>query len=724
MAGKHVLVAVAWPYANGPLHLGHIAGSLLPPDIFARYHRMAGNHVLMVSGSDMHGTPITVKAEQEGVAPEALAKRYNEHHKRDLAALGIEFGGAGHGDFGPGGVFTSTATQNHASTAQDVFRTLHGRGDIFTRMMRSPYDPKVKRFLPDRYVEGTCPHCTFPDARGDQCDSCGRTLDPQELKNPRSKLSGAPPEYRDTEHFFLALPHFQQTLAKWSETQAKEAHWRANTINFTRNWLQEGLKDRPITRDMAYGVRLPPEVEAKQAAYAEKRIYVWFEAVIGYLSAAKEWAQRSGKPEAWKDWWLSPRGRHYYFLGKDNIPFHTIIWPAMILGYANGKGEPYQLPWDVPANEFMNFGGSKLSKSRGNLILVKDICQRFQPDAVRYYLTINMPEQRDCDFLWDEFVRKTNEELVSTLGNFGHRTLTFAHKQWAMVPDPQQHRAGAAEDERLEQAYWGPMRAALAEVQRNLEACGFKDALRGVMNVATLGNQVFNELRPWETIKAEPAKCQRDIYHCLRVAKTLSLAMAPFLPRAAQQLWEQLGEEGSVHAQPWPKDLATLEAGQRLREPRVLFPKIDLATVKDLLEPDAPMTQPPNAAAAPGAAPTPAPAAAPVAPVVPVTITLEEFQRVQLRVGVVKDVQNHPKADKLYVVRVDLGGEERQLVAGLREHVKPEDLLGRRVIVVANLKPANLRGVESQGMLLAAELDGKVVPLTTAGDMGPGAKVR
>ena len=720
LGARRVLVAVAWPYANGPLHLGHIAGSLLPPDIFARYHAMAGSRVLMVSGSDMHGTPITVKAEAEGVAPEALAQRYHAQHKRDLAALGIEFGGAGHGDFGPRGVFTSTATPNHAATVQDLFTTLLARGDIAKRSMRAPFDPVKKRFLPDRYVEGTCPHCAFPDARGDQCDNCGRTLDPQDLKNPRSKLSGAPPEYRETEHFFLLLSKFEPTLKEWSERQARDAHWRANTINFTRNWLQEGLKDRAITRDMTYGVHLPRAVEAQDAAFAEKRIYVWFEAVTGYLSAAKEWSQRTGTPEAWRDWWLDPQARHYYFLGKDNIPFHTIIWPAMLVGYKAGKHEPYQLPWDVPANEFMNFSGSKFSKSRGNLITVQDITQRFQPDAVRYYLTTNMPDARDADFLWDEFVRKTNEELVATLGNFAHRTLTFAQKHWGAVPNPREHRPSAAEEGRLA-AYHKDLQADLAQLTENLEACWFKDGLKGVMLMATRANQLFNELQPWVSVKQDKAKCARDIFECLRVAKTLALAMAPFLPRAAQSLWEQLGEQGSVHAQAWPADLATLEAGQALREPRVLFHKIDPATMTDLL--GEPVSEQPPAPSKPATAP--AAPAVPAAPAEPAArIKLEEFQRAQLRVGLVKSVEAHPKADKLYVLKVDLGGEERQLVAGLRAYVKPEELLGKRVVVVANLEPANLRGVESQGMLLAAELDGKVVPLTTAGDIGPGAKVR
>lgn len=713
MAARPILVAVAWPYANGPLHLGHVAGSLLPPDIFARYHRMAGSKVLMVSGSDMHGTPITVKAEEEGVAPEVLARRYHEQHKRDLAALGVEFGGPGHGDFGPSGLFTSTATRNHAQVVHDVFRALLAKGHVAKRRMRAPFDPQAKRFLPDRYVEGTCPRCGAPDARGDQCDACGRTLDPQELREPRSKLTGAKPEWRETEHFFLLLSRFEERLKAWSEAQAARAGWRANTINFTRNWLREGLKDRAITRDLGYGVRLPPEVERSDPAFREKRIYVWFEAVIGYLSAAKEWAQRSGDPEAWRAWWLDPEARHHYFLGKDNIPFHTIVWPAILLGYAEGKGEPYQLPWDVPANEFMNFGGAKFSKSRGNVILVQEVTPRFEGDAVRYYLTANLPDTRDADFLWEEFVRKVNEELVATLGNFLHRTLTFAHRHWGAVPEPGGAEAGA------EARHLAGIREDLARVASSLEACWFKEALKALMAMASKGNQMFQEARPWDTVKEDPARCARDLHQLLRVAKTLALAMAPFLPRAAQELWEQLGEAGSVHGQAWPRDLATLTPGQRLREPRVLFKKIEPESVRDLV--GEPMPEPNEA---PEPKPEAAPARAPPGGAAKPQVSLAEFQRVDLRVGAVREVKPHPQAEKLYVLRVDLGSlGERQLVAGLRPHVKPEELQGKRVVVVANLEPARLRGVESQGMLLAAELGGRVVPLTTAGDIGPGARV-
>ncbi|HVL86397.1 MAG TPA: methionine--tRNA ligase [Candidatus Thermoplasmatota archaeon] len=695
---RPVLVAVAWPYANGPLHLGHVAGSLLPPDLFARYHRMAGSPVLMVSGSDMHGTPILLKAEQEGVPPQELAARYHREHVEALSALDIRFD-----------LFTTTATKNHADTVHDVFGTLLARGDIARRTMRAPYDPKAKRFLPDRYVEGTCPHCRAPDARGDQCDACGRTLDPQELLDPRSKVSGAAPEFRDTEHFFLLLPRFSQALSKWTQEQAKAASWRPNTIHFTRNWLSEGLKERAITRDMTYGVRLPAEIERQDPSLADKRVYVWFEAVVGYLSAAKEWAQREGKPDAWREWWVNPRARHYYFLGKDNIPFHTIVWPAMILGYANGKGEAYQLPWDVPANEFMTFSGSKFSKSRGNLILVKDATDRFQADAVRYYLCANMPESRDADFLWEEFARKVNDELVAAFGNFCHRTLTFAHANFeGAVP---RGGSGSPPPATIAQE--------LAQIGPHLEACRFKDALKSLMAAAMLANKWFQELAPWQSLKQDKERCGADVRELLSLVKTFALCASPFLPRAAQDLWEQLGEEGEVASQRWPSGVVPVPPGQRLGAPRALFRKIDLATMKDLLE-GTPVTpsSPPSAGSAPKGPAAQPPARTPL-------VSIDEFAKLDLRVGLVTSVEDHPKADKLYVLKVDLGDGERQIVAGLRGHVAREALLGKRVVIVANLAPATLRGVESQGMLLAAEdAQGRIAPLAPAADVDAGAKVR
>ncbi len=410
---EYILVCVAWPYAKSSTHVGQIVGAYLPADTFARYHRLAGNHVLMVSGSDEHGTPILVDAEREGITPREFVARYHRQICQVWDRLGISWD-----------LYTETGTENHYRITQDFFLTLYKKGYIFKDTMQSPYCPTDRRFLPDRYVEGTCPHCGFPSARGDQCDNCGRTLDPIDLINPRCRLCGSKEsllEIRDTEHFFLDLPQLQEPLMAW--LSAEKDHWRANTLGFAMNWLKEGLRPRAITRDLDWGVPIPIE------GYEDKRIYVWFDAVIGYFSASVEWAGRQGTPEAWKTWWVPGQSdspvKSYYFIGKDNIPFHTIIWPAMLIGYGNRN-----LPYDVPANEFMTMSGAKASSSRGNVIWTRDVLNRYGTDALRYYLSVTAPEGRDTDFTYEELIRRNNDELVATYGNAVHRTLTFLQSKF------------------------------------------------------------------------------------------------------------------------------------------------------------------------------------------------------------------------------------------------------------------------------------------------------
>jgi len=704
MPGPRILVCVAWPYANGGLHLGHVAGSLLPPDIFARYHRMRGHDVVMVSGSDMHGTPITVAAEKAGVAPEKFAEANRLLHNEALHALGIHFD-----------LFTSTATGNHREVVWDVFETLLRQGHIYQAKMTAPFDPKAKRFLPDRYVEGTCPHCGYEEARGDQCDKCGRTLDPQELKDARSKLTGAPPEYRETEHFFLKLSAFQERLKEWSEAQSARAHWRPSTINFTRNWLTEGLKDRPITRDMTYGVPIPPSV----GTFADKRIYVWFEAVIGYLSATVEWAKASGKPDAWKDYWLETRSQAYYFLGKDNIPFHTIVWPAMILGYGDGKGRPYNLPWDVPANEFLQFAGAKFSKSRGNAFYILDLLNHFDADQVRYYLTANMPERGDTDWTWPDFVAKVNDELADALGNYVNRLLSFCQQHYEAAPAPlRAHDVAAVQPE------YAAAGAALEERLRNasaaLEACEFKDALRNVMQMARIGNQRFNDLKPWELLKhGRKDEAGAALLWHLSIAKTMAVALQPFLPHLSDGIWYALGEGGEaprklaehVHGRDaWPTKLLPVAPGQKLGEVRPLVRKLDPKSVLGEFQAEAPAPAAPPKESTDGAAKG--------------LVPFEEIQKLDLRVGQVLSVENHPQADKLYVLKIDIGGEVRQVVAGMRAYYRPEELVGKQVALVANLAPAKIRGDESQGMIFGAD-DGTIVSVLRP-DKGikTGARIR
>jgi methionyl-tRNA synthetase len=684
MAGRNVLVCVAWPYANGSLHLGHVAGSLLPPDIFARYQRAAGNRVLMVSGSDCHGTPITVTAEKMGLTPAQVVDKYHAEHKQSLVQLGIRFD-----------LFTQTTTQNHRDIVHAFFLAHREQGYLKEETTQGMYCPKDQRFLPDRYVEGTCPHCGNPNARGDQCDKCGKTLDPADLKGPRCKLCQTTPEVRPTKHFFFRLSAFEGRLKQWL---ADKAEWRPNTINFTNNWLKEGLKDRAITRDLTWGVPVP------LPGYDEKRIYVWYEAVIGYYSASVEWAYHQGDPDLWTEWWLNPEARHYYFLGKDNIPFHTIIWPAMLLGYSdslvqNGLAPgPLNLPHNVPANEFLTLSGQQFSKSRGVGITLPDILSKFDPETIRYYLSINMPEQRDADWSWDDFIAKTNDELVGAFGNYAHRVLSFTHQHYGAIPV-----RGALTD-RDRQAL-ARIEEAAREVAAAIEACEFKKGIREGMRLAQFGNQYVDEMAPWSLVKTDRERCGTVLNVCLQIVKGLSVILQPYLPFGAQKLWQALGEPGRVEEQSWTSTGAPVRAGTTLEKPAVLYRKIDPAEVAE---------KPAQAIAA----------AAPKDGASKPLVSFDEFQRLDLRVGHVLSVDNHPNADKLYVLKIDIGGDVRQVVAGMRAHYTPDELVGKQVALVANLAPVKIRGVESQGMIFGADDGAVVTVLRPDKAIKTGAKIR
>ncbi|HSO48987.1 MAG TPA: methionine--tRNA ligase, partial [Acidimicrobiia bacterium] len=410
---RRILVAVAWPYASGSLHLGHLGGAYLPSDIFARYHRIAGHDVLMVSGSDAHGTPITVRADEEGITPREVVDKYHAEILGYWEAVGISFD-----------LFTTTMTENHHAVTQDVFLTLLEKGYLVKGTSTQFYDPEAERFLPDRYVEGTCPHCGYTEARGDQCENCGRTLDATDLIDPRSRLSGATPVLRETEHYFFQLPAFAEQLKAWLESKTT---WRRHVKNWALGMIEEGMPERAITRDIEWGVEVPVDDLGPG-----KRIYVWFDAVIGYLSAAKEWAQRSGDPEAWRRWWEDPEAESYYFVGKDNIPFHAVIWPAMLLGYGG-----LNLPTDVPANQYITFKGAKASKSKGVGRSIGWYAERLQPDALRYAIASVLPEQNDTDLSDDEIIRRINDELVATWGNLVNRVLSLTSANFdGKVPDP------------------------------------------------------------------------------------------------------------------------------------------------------------------------------------------------------------------------------------------------------------------------------------------------
>jgi methionyl-tRNA synthetase len=570
-------VSVAWPYANGDLHVGHLAGAYLPADIFARYHRLRGNRVLMVSGSDSHGTPITVEADKRGESPRALFEHYHRRFLDTLQATGISFD-----------LFTHTDTENHHRIAQTLFLRLHANEYLYLDTQRQLFSESQQRFLADRYVEGTCPVCGYESARGDQCDKCGSLLDAVDLIHPVSKIDGNPPVIRETEHFYLNLPAFSERLLVYLESHAD--HWRPNVINFARNYIREGLKGRPVTRDIEWGVRVP------LSGWQEKALYVWFEAVMGYLTASVEWAHNIGQPEAWKDWWYAPEARIYNFLGKDNIPFHTVIWQAELLGAERldegDAGDRFNLPYDVPANEFMNVEGAKFSKSRNWAIWLPDILQRFDPDPIRYYVTCLMPETRDSDFAWEEFVRRNNDELVATWGNLANRVLSFAYKHWeGEVPAPGELRP--YDVELIEQ-----VDAGFERIGGLIEAVRLREALNEALGLARAVNGYLDRAPWFGVIKTDRTAAATTVYTALRAIDSLKTLLSPFLPFSSERLHAALGYtaplQGRLQIETFaeatrehqalvyvPGDASgrwepsELLPGQRLEAPRPLYRKLE-----------------------------------------------------------------------------------------------------------------------------------------------------
>jgi methionyl-tRNA synthetase len=579
---RKILVAVAWPYASGLRHIGHVAGFGVPSDTFARYHRLRGNDVLMVSGTDEHGTPVMVAADAAGESPRETAERFSRLIREDLRDLGLAYD-----------LFTRTTTENHYRVTRDLFRTLYERGYVVERETLGAFSESTGHTLPDRYIEGTCPICGYASARGDQCDNCGNQLDPVDLLEPRSKIDGTTPVFRTTKHLFLDLPAFKEQLTAWIESREG---WRQNVRRFSLNFVRE-LKPRPITRDLDWGVPIP--VAGYEDA-DDKRIYVWFDAVIGYLSASVEWAVNRGTPDAWREWWQNPEAEHTYFMGKDNIVFHTVIWPSMLLGYGEGgelgaRRGALELPDNVASSEFLTMEGRKFSSSRGVQILVRDFLSRYDADALRYFLTIAGPETQDTDFTWSEFVRRNNDELVATWGNLVNRTLQSAHKNFGAVPEPGPLIAA-------DEALLREIAAGFESVGSLIEAARFKNALQEAMRLAGLGNQYVAEQAPWAKLESDRPRAETILYVALRAVDSLKVLFTPFLPFSAQRLHEMLGyddviagalefrevdEEGSRHVvltgdyRPWAGtwEPSTLPAGQALRDPEPLFAKLDAERV-------------------------------------------------------------------------------------------------------------------------------------------------
>jgi methionyl-tRNA synthetase len=587
---RTILSAPAWPYANGPRHIGHVSGFALPCDMFSRYQRMAGNRVLMVSGTDEHGTPIQVQADAEGVSARALADRYNRVIVDDLTSLGMTYD-----------LFTRTTTLNHYAVTQEIFTRLLQNGYIFAKTTLGAISPSTGRTLPDRYIEGTCPICGYPSARGDQCDNCGNQLDPADLINPRSKINGETPVFTETEHYFLDLPAFAEVLGTW--LQAKAGHWRPNVLKFSLNLLDD-LQPRAITRDLDWGVPVPLDGWRDRP---DKRIYVWFDAVIGYLSASVEWARRSGDPDAWRAWWNDPDAESYYFMGKDNIVFHAEIWPAMLLGYSGlgaRGGEPgplgrLNLPTEVVSSEYLTMEGRKFSSSRSVVIYVRDFLARYDVDALRYYVAIAGPENQDTDFTWSEFVRRNNDELVATWGNLVNRAVSFAARNIGSIPE-----AGTLTD--LDQDVLARSRQAFGTVGEHLTRSRFKFAITETMRTVAEANKYFSEQAPWKLRESDPDRMRTVLHVALQLVDDAKTLLTPFLPRSSQQVHEMLGGAGTWSDMPYVEDVdeeggpsypvitgrydgaarwasAPLRPGTPLAPPTPLFTKLDSSVVDEEL---------------------------------------------------------------------------------------------------------------------------------------------
>ena len=581
---RNILVAVAWPYANAEIHVGNITGAYLPADIFARYQRLRGNRVLMVSGSDAHGTPIMVRADAEGKSAQQV---YEYHHQRFLdlfQKIGLTYD-----------LFTTTHSENHFMVAQSIFNRLLENGYLYQETEEQWYSPQEKRFLPDRYVEGTCYLCAYENARGDQCDGCGSILDATQLIEPRSKTGNLSLELRETEHYYLDLAKLSPQLSEYLATDKE--HWRPNVIKPSRYTVEEtGLHGRAITRDLDWGIPVPRE------GWEGKCLYVWFEAVIGYLSASIEWSKNIGKPALWQDWWYDPEARSYYFVGKDNIPFHAVIWPAELAGvgrlFTDDSGEMLNLPFDVPANEFMNLEGEKISGSRNWAVWGLDVVERYGPDPVRFYLTINMPESKDSDWTWSEFQQRNNDELVATWGNLANRILSFSYKYFEeRVPEPGKL---LAEDRKL----LDTIAEGFNSVGDLLSIVKLRPALYEALRLAGEVNKYLDEQAPWFSIKSDREAAARSVYTALRAVDSLKIIFSPFVPFSSEQLHSYFGYDGKLFgklsidnfqegerlhsALVYLDEDATgrwepseLEAGQALRAPAPLFPKLDKSIVTE-----------------------------------------------------------------------------------------------------------------------------------------------
>ncbi|MDY3227189.1 MAG: methionine--tRNA ligase [Candidatus Cryptobacteroides sp.] len=719
---KRTLVTSALPYANGPVHIGHLAGVYVPADIYVRYLRMRGEDVLYVCGSDEHGVPITIKARQQGCSPQDIVDKYHKIIKDSFSGLGINFD-----------IYGRTSSEVHEKNASDFFRKLYDEGKFITRESEQYYDPEAKTFLADRYIVGTCPKCGAEGAYGDQCEKCGSTLSPEELINPKSKLSGAEPVKKKTSHWYLPLDQYEKWLSEWILEDHKE--WRSNVYGQCKSWIDGGLQPRAVSRDLDWGVPVP--VEGAEG----KVLYVWFDAPIGYISNTRELL-----PESWDKWWKSADTKLVHFIGKDNIVFHCIVFPSMLKAYGDG----YILPDNVPANEFLNLEGDKISTSRNWAVWAHEFLNEFpgKQDVMRYVLTANAPETKDNDFSWKDFQVRNNSELVAIFGNFVNRAVVLTHKYFGgKVP-----ACGNLLD--IDREALAEIPALRASLERNIEGYHFREALKDAMSIARVGNKYISDTEPWKVAKTDLERTGTILNVCLQICADLAIAFEPFTPFAAEKLRNMLGvginagfdhrkgeqetvntyrpgEGSALHtvssADGHPScgvcldwshlgETDLLPAGHQLNQPELLFAKIeDEAINAQLARLDAIRAEREAAAKAE--------AAKVVAPQKD-ECTFEDFEKMDIRTATVLEAERVPKTDKLLKLTIDTGIDKRTIVSGIAEFYSPEDMVGKQICILANLAPRKIRGIESKGMILMARQgDGKMRFITPAEALLNGAEI-
>ena len=675
---KRTLITAALPYANGPVHIGHLAGVYIPSDIYARYLRLRGEEVLFVCGSDEHGVPIAIKAKKEGVTPQDIVDRYDGIIRQSFADFGITFD-----------IYGRTTSPTHRELASSIFRTIYDKGGFIEEESEQYYDPEAKQFLADRYITGTCPRCQNERAYGDQCESCGSTLNPTDLIHPKSAISGATPELRKTKHWYLPLDKHESFLKQWILEEHKE--WKSNVYGQCKSWLDGGLQPRAVSRDLDWGIPVP--VEGAEG----KVLYVWFDAPIGYISNTKELL-----PDSWEKWWKSEDTRLLHFIGKDNIVFHCIVFPAMLR--AEGS---YILPENVPANEFLNLEGDKISTSRNWAVWLNEYLEDLpgKQDVLRYVLTANAPETKDNDFTWRDFQARNNNELVAVFGNFVNRALVLTSKYF----DGKVPALGALTDfDRETLAELSTVRAA---IERELDNFHFREALKEAMNLARLGNKYLADTEPWKLAKTDMERVATILNISLQITANLAIAFAPFLPMSSEKLCKMLAIDLPAWTDLGRSDL--IEAGHTLGEASLLFEKIEDDVIEAQIQ-KLQATKEANEAAEDHAAP------------IAENIDFEDFLKLDIRVGTVTECTKVPKADKLLQFRIDDGLGGRTIVSGIAEHYAPEELIGKQLCFIANLPPRKLRGIESQGMILSAadRTTGQLRVITPQGPITPGSEVK